>query len=78
MFKLKSNFEANIQYKEINSFGWRVHEKISKVIEKTVKQKFVQNMSNKEKMALRNSIYAKNKSIVIFKQHRQKHWCGRR
>ena len=33
-FQLKSIFEANIQYKEINSFGWRFREKISKVREK--------------------------------------------
>ena len=26
-FKLKSNFVANIQYKEIDMFGWRVREK---------------------------------------------------
>ena len=60
-FKLKSNFVADIQYKEINSFGWRVREKISQVIEKVAKQKFGQNMSNKEKTALRNLIRAKNK-----------------
>ena len=33
-FKLKSNFVANIQYKEINLFGWRLREKINEVIEK--------------------------------------------
>ena len=26
-FKLKTNFVANIQYKEIDMFGWRVREK---------------------------------------------------
>ena len=46
-------------------FGWRVREKINEVIERMVKQKFGQNMSNKEKSALRNLIHAKNKSIVI-------------
>ena len=51
-FELKSNFVAKIQYKEINLFGWRVREKINKVIEKMVKQKFGQNISNKEKTAL--------------------------
>jgi len=46
-------------------FGWRVREKINEVIERMVKQKFGQNISNKEKTALRNLIRAKNKSIVI-------------
>ena len=46
-------------------FGWRVREKINEVIEKMVKHKFGQNISNKEKTALRNLIRAKNKSIVI-------------
>ena len=64
-FKLKSNFEANIQYKDLNSIRWRVREKISKVIEKMGKQKFGQNISNKEKAAQQNLICAKNKSIVI-------------
>ena len=34
-FKLKTNFVANIKYKEIGVFGWRVHEKINEVVEKT-------------------------------------------
>ena len=60
-FKLKSNFVAHIQYKEIDMFGWRVREKINEVIERMVKHKFGQNqnMSNKEKSALRNLIRAK-------------------
>ena len=33
-FTLKSNFVANIQYKEIDMFGWRVREKKNEVIEK--------------------------------------------
>ena len=40
-------------------FGWRVREKINEVIERMVKQKFGQNISNKEKSALRNLIHAK-------------------
>ena len=64
-FKLKSNFVANIQYKEIDMFGWRVREKINEVIERMIKQKFGQNISNKEKTALGNLIRTKNKSIVI-------------
>ena len=32
-----------------DSSGWRVREKISEVIEKMVKQKIDQNISNKEK-----------------------------
>ena len=39
--------------------------KINKVIERGVKQKFGQNISNKEKSALRNLFRTKNKSIVI-------------
>ena len=58
-------FVADIQYKEINAFGWRVRDKINEVIEKTIKQKFGQNISNKEKTALRNLIRAKNKSLVF-------------
>ena len=49
-FKLKSNFVANIQY--IDMFGWRVREKINEVIERMVKQKFGQNISNKEKIGI--------------------------
>ena len=64
-FKLKTNFVANIKYKEIDSFGWRVREKITEIVEKTLKQKFGQNISNKEKTALKNLIRAKNESIVI-------------
>jgi hypothetical protein len=40
-FKLKLNCVANIQYKEINSFGWRVREKINKVVEKMVNKNLV-------------------------------------
>ena len=61
--KPKSNFIANIQFKEIDMFGWRVCEKINKVIERVVKQKFGQNISNKGKSALRNLFRTKNKSI---------------
>ena len=64
-FKLKSNFVANIQYNEIDMFGQRVREKINEVIERVIKQKIGQNISNKEKTALRNLIRTKNKSIVI-------------
>ena len=46
-------------------FGRRIRDKINEVIEKMVKHKFGQNISNKEKSALRNLIHAKNKSIVI-------------
>ena len=31
-FKFKSNFVADVQYSEINLFGWRVCEKISEVL----------------------------------------------
>ena len=49
---LKSNFVVDIQYKEINSFSWRVREKINEIIEKMAQQKFGQNMSNKEKICI--------------------------
>jgi hypothetical protein len=52
MVGLKSNFVVDIQYKEINSFSWRVREKINEIIEKMVQQKFGQNMSNKEKICI--------------------------
>ena len=55
----------DIQFKEIDSFGWRVCEKINQVIEEVAKQKFGQNISKKEKTALRNLIRAKNKSLVF-------------
>ena len=41
-FKLKSNFVANIQCKEINLFGWRVRGKIKQSHIKMVKHKFGQ------------------------------------
>ena len=44
-FNLKSNFTANTQYKEINVFGWRVCEKISEVIDITVKQIWSKHVS---------------------------------
>jgi hypothetical protein len=33
-------------------FGWRVREKINEVIERMVKQKFGQNIYNKEKIGI--------------------------
>ena len=32
-FKVKSYWEANTVYKEVEAFGWRVHDKISEMIE---------------------------------------------
>ena len=48
-FKLKSNFVANIQCKEINLFGWRVREKIKRSHIKMVLHKFGQNISKKDR-----------------------------
>ena len=52
LVSVKSNFVVDIQYKEINSFGWRVLEKINEIIEIMVQQKFGQNLSNKEKICI--------------------------
>ena len=63
-FKLESNFQADIQYEEINAFEWRVCEKNKQSNRKNGKKKVWSNMSNKEKSALPNLICTKNKSIV--------------
>ena len=36
-FKLKSNFIENTQYREVQAFGWKVHDKISDAIESMIK-----------------------------------------
>ena len=64
-FKLKSNFVANTQYKEIEAFGWKIRDRIDNAIESMIKAKTKQNISNKEKTALRNLIRAKNTKIII-------------
>ena len=64
-FKVKSNWEANTIHKEVEAFGWKVRDKISEMIESKIHEKTGQNISNKEKTALRNLISAKNKNIVI-------------
>ena len=48
-FKLNTNFVAYKQYKEINAFGWKIHERNS-LIESMKKEKSLQNLSNKEKL----------------------------
>ena len=53
-FKVKSNWEANIVRKEVEAFGWRVRDKISEMIESKIHEKVGQNISNKEKTALKN------------------------
>ena len=62
---MKSNWEANTVYKEVEAFGWRVRDKISEMIESKIHEKVGQNISNKEKTALRNLIRTKNKEIII-------------
>jgi hypothetical protein len=64
-FKVKTNWETNIINKEVEAFGWRVRDKISEMIESKIHEKVGQNISNKEKTALKNLISAKNKNIVI-------------
>ena len=64
-FRLKTNWVANTQYKEVEALGWRIRDRINNAIESMEKTKNVQNMSNKEKTALRNLIRAKNTKIII-------------
>ena len=64
-FKLKTNFVAHIQYKEVNAFGWKVRDRISEIIEENINISSGQNLSNKEKTALRNLIKAKNNNIIF-------------
>ena len=64
-FKVKSNWEANTISKEVEAFGWRVHDRINEMIESKIHDKIGQNISNKEKTALRNLVCAKNNKIVI-------------
>ena len=52
MVGLKSNFVVDIQYKEINSFIWRVREKINEIIKKIAQQNFGQSMPNKENICV--------------------------
>ena len=62
---MKSNWEADTVSKEVEAFGWRVHNRINKLIESKIHDKFGQNIFNKEKTALKNLIRAKNNKIVI-------------
>ena len=59
-FRLKTNWVTNTQHKEVEAFGWRICDSINNAIESMTKTKTAQNMSNKEKTALRNLIRAKN------------------
>ena len=52
-------------YKEIEVFGYNVCEKKSDMIESMKNVKFGQNMSNKQKTALKNFLKNKNTSIAI-------------
>ena len=62
-FKLKTNFVANTKYKE--AFGWRVRDRINDAIEQMTKIKYTQNLSNKEKTALRNLIRTKTPKSLL-------------
>ena len=64
-FKLKSNFEADIQYKETDLFALKICDQISQVIEEHIEKSVGQNLSNKEKTALLNLIKAKNIDILF-------------
>ena len=63
-FKLKTDFVAHTQFKEIDAFGWRIRERINSVIESMKNEKSSQNISNKEKTALRNLVKTKNEKII--------------
>ena len=58
-FRLKTNWVANTKYKAVEAFGWRIRDRINFAIESMTKTKTAQNMSNKEKTALRKLIRAK-------------------
>ena len=60
-FKLKTDFVAYKQYKEIDAFGWKIRERINSLIEDMKNEKSSQNLSNKEKNALRNLIKTKKR-----------------
>ena len=45
-------------------FGWKIHDRISEDIEENIKTSIGQNLSNKEKTALRNLIKAKNNDMI--------------
>ena len=48
-FKLKSDFVAHTQFKEINAFGWRIREKINSVIESMKMKKVRKTFQTKKK-----------------------------
>ena len=51
----------------MQAFGWGVHDRINEMIESKIHDTCTgwQNISNKEKTALRKLIHAKNNKIVI-------------
>ena len=57
-FKVQSNWEADTVSKEVEAFGVRVCDKISEMIESKIQIKIGQNISYKEKTALRNLVRA--------------------
>ena len=64
-FKLKTDFVAYKQSKEIDVFGWKMCGRINSVIESMEKEKSLQNCSHKEKTMLRNLMKTKNNKIII-------------
>ena len=38
-FKLKTNFVANIKYKEVHAFGWKVRDRMNDAIETMINKK---------------------------------------
>jgi len=64
-FKVKTNWEAETINKEVEAFGWEVCNRIKEMIKSKIHDNIGQNISNKEKTALRKIIRAKNNKIVI-------------
>jgi len=64
-FKVKTNWEAETINKEVEDFGWEVCNRINEMTKSKIHGNIGQNISNKEKTALRKIIRAKNNKIVI-------------
>ena len=64
-FKVKTNWEAETINKEVEAFGWEVCNRIKEMIKSKIHDNIGQNISKKEKTALRKIIRAKNNKIVI-------------
>ena len=48
-FRLKTNWVAKTQYKEVEALGWRIRDRINNAIESMTKTKTAQNMFENKK-----------------------------